>query len=145
MARGRYLPSEEKVKTDMTPIIDVVFNLLIFFMLTMNFQDEEGVLKASLPKDSGLNPHVVIPDDTEEIRVRILKETQTTQIYVGSNRIQDERALVSTLERLNSLMPENYVLIDSGKEAEFRYVIQVLNACKAVGMKEIRFKESKPS
>ncbi|MEK7482941.1 MAG: biopolymer transporter ExbD, partial [Planctomycetota bacterium] len=49
MFRGRPKPESNEPKLDMTPIIDVVFNLLIFFMLTMDFQEEEGTLMAHLP------------------------------------------------------------------------------------------------
>ena len=42
-----------ETKMDMTPMIDVVFLLLIFFMLTMEFKLPEGYLKSYLPRDRG--------------------------------------------------------------------------------------------
>ena len=43
----------EEVKTDMTPMIDVTFLLLIFFIVTLKFKVLEGRLDAALPKDRG--------------------------------------------------------------------------------------------
>ena len=59
----RKMPEEvENEGADMTPMIDVVFQLLIFFMLTMQFKEIEGKLLSQLPKDKGLAPsHVLQP------------------------------------------------------------------------------------
>ncbi len=44
----------EDVEMDMTPMIDVSFQLLIFFILTINFPVQEGNLSTFLPKDRGM-------------------------------------------------------------------------------------------
>ncbi|MBC8369846.1 MAG: biopolymer transporter ExbD [Planctomycetes bacterium] len=50
---GRKKKKFEEVKTDMTPMIDVTFLLLIFFIVTLKFKILEGRLDAALPKDRG--------------------------------------------------------------------------------------------
>ena len=45
----------EEVKPDMTPMIDVTFLLLIFFIVTLKFKTLEGRLDSNLPKDMGTN------------------------------------------------------------------------------------------
>ena len=52
MARKRKRKVEE-VKPDMTPMIDVTFLLLVFFIVTLKFKILEGRLDAALPKDRG--------------------------------------------------------------------------------------------
>jgi biopolymer transport protein ExbD len=62
----------EEVETDgadMTPMIDVVFQLLIFFMLTMQFKEVEGKLLSQLPKDKGLAPSHVLQPELQEVRI----------------------------------------------------------------------------
>ena len=62
MALGRKHQGEE-LKGDMTPMIDVVFQLLIFFMLSIKFKVLEGKLSAFLPKDVGVNTSPAVPKD----------------------------------------------------------------------------------
>ncbi|MDA0666606.1 MAG: biopolymer transporter ExbD [Planctomycetota bacterium] len=52
---GRKKKKFEEIKPDMTPMIDVTFLLLIFFIVTLKFKVLEGRLDAALPKDRGTN------------------------------------------------------------------------------------------
>ena len=61
----------EEVKMDMTPMIDVVFQLLIFFLCATKFKAEEGNLKAYLPKDRGQGTGKMTKDN-KEVRVKLL-------------------------------------------------------------------------
>ncbi len=62
------------IKGDMTPMIDVVFQLLIFFMLTIEFKVLEGKLAAYLPKDVGVNTSQAEPKEKVEIVLRVAAE-----------------------------------------------------------------------
>ncbi len=53
----------------MTPMIDIIFQLLIFFMCSMPFKKLEGKLNSWLPKDKGLNPVSVPKPELQEIRI----------------------------------------------------------------------------
>lgn len=145
MARSRPKPEANEAKMDMTPIIDVVFNLLIFFMLTMDFQEEEGMLMAHLPKDQGLSKSQVKQEELEEIRVRIIRKTEgeATRVMVGQKEVADPvetpTALISQLSNMMSINSKTPVIIDATKKAEFKYVIAVLNSCKTAGVQEIKF------
>jgi biopolymer transport protein ExbD len=70
--RRRRLPTEDP-KTEaisMTPMIDVVFQLLIFFMLSMHFKEVEGKLISQLPKEKG--PRSSAPIDPQLLEVRVV-------------------------------------------------------------------------
>jgi biopolymer transport protein ExbD len=56
MRRQRRLPEQTAVKSDLTPMIDVTFLILIFFMLTIQFRTLDGKLESRLPKRHGANP-----------------------------------------------------------------------------------------
>jgi biopolymer transport protein ExbD len=72
MARRRRMPEETKPdQTNMTPMIDIVFQLLIFFMLSMHFKEVEGKLMSQLPKDKGLAPTHVLQPELQEVRIVI--------------------------------------------------------------------------
>jgi biopolymer transport protein ExbD len=62
-------PHEDRpTDLNMTPMIDVVFQLLIFFMLSMHFRESEGKLITTLPKDKGLRSSASNPE-LNEVRI----------------------------------------------------------------------------
>lgn len=63
--------NDEEVDMEMTPMIDVTFLLLIFFMVTLKFKTLEGKLSAYLPKDVGVNTTEAEPIEKVEILVRV--------------------------------------------------------------------------
>ncbi len=69
--RRRATEVEAAMDLNMTPMIDVVFQLLIFFMLTMHFKEVEGKLLSQLPKDKGLAPTHVLQPELQEVRIVI--------------------------------------------------------------------------
>ena len=70
--RKRKRVQEEKPsEPPMTPMIDVIFQLLIFFVLTMQFKSVEGRLLSQLPKTKGMDPTVGPPPPLEEIRITV--------------------------------------------------------------------------
>lgn len=56
MRRKRSRLEQPAVKSDLTPMIDVTFLILIFFMLTIQFRTLDGKLESRLPKERGVNP-----------------------------------------------------------------------------------------
>ena len=64
------LKAPEPLKIDMTPMIDVTFLLLIFFIVTLKFKVLEGRLDASLPKDMGTN--ATQAEEIEKVNVVLL-------------------------------------------------------------------------
>jgi biopolymer transport protein ExbD len=64
----------DECKMEMTPMIDVVFLLLIFFMCTIKFKVLEGKLSAYLPKDVGVNATQAEPIEKVEILMRVQVE-----------------------------------------------------------------------
>ena len=63
--------AREECEMQMTPMIDVVFLLLIFFMCTLKFKTLEGKLSAYLPKDVGVNTDEAEPIEKIEILMRV--------------------------------------------------------------------------
>ena len=63
---------EERAELDMTPMIDVTFLLLIFFMCTLRFKVLEGQLTAFLPKDVGQDVSQAVPLEKVQVSVRLI-------------------------------------------------------------------------
>ena len=60
---------DEEVKLELTPMIDISFLIIIFFMC-LPFKTLAGKLEAFLPKDSGPFPNSVQPPESVKIRIR---------------------------------------------------------------------------
>jgi len=75
--------AQEEIEMQMTPMIDVVFLLLIFFLCTLKFKLLEGKLAAYLPKDVGVNSSPAEPK--EKIEVVILVDVSGAKVYATGN------------------------------------------------------------
>jgi biopolymer transport protein ExbD len=72
---------EQAVPTlNLTPMIDVVFQLIIFFMCAMRFKTLEKKIEMSIPKTDGMRPDLTMPQD-DPVKVRVsLRQTETEGI-----------------------------------------------------------------
>ena len=71
--------AEEEFEMEMTPMIDVTFLLLIFFLCTIKFKVLEGKLAAYLPKDVGVNSSPAEP--IEKVEVTIYVDKPGVKVY----------------------------------------------------------------
>jgi biopolymer transport protein ExbD len=74
--RRKIAPKEQKVdEPPLTPFIDIIFQVLIFFLLTMKFRQKEGHLLSLLPKDKGLFSTPVDSPELNEVRIYICADS----------------------------------------------------------------------
>lgn len=71
MAKKSRREEMDEVSADFTPMIDIVFNLLIFFMVGTKLRSAEGLIKAFLPKNRGQGSGTPTID-LNEVRVKLL-------------------------------------------------------------------------
>jgi len=137
--RGQAAEADEM---NLTPMIDVTFLLLIFFLLGTKFKEPEGKLNAYLPKDKGPPPkNIPVIDPVEEltIRVRMLPGRRLPVYTLGDVNYPSVAQLEDRLRALYAINPEQPVTIDPDPRATYEKVIWVLNSCVKVGYKEISF------
>jgi biopolymer transport protein ExbD len=112
----------------LTPLIDVVFLLLIFFLVTSEFEDEERRLDIVLPTATSAMPMTSKP---REIVVDI---DANGNIYVGG-KPKALAELQSVLEFAVSENPTNQtVVIRSDHRTSFQPVVSVMDACNRTGV-----------
>ena len=150
-------------KMEMTPMIDVTFLLLIFFLLTLRFKTLEGKLAAYLPKDIGVNTTEAEPREKVEITLRVkqvgdkrdpgdmrmewsgegrfefLPGTRIIEYSIGPKRTQSLDELETRLKRLYKLDKERPATIDSRPGTVYGDVVRVLDAAIEVGYRDITF------
>jgi biopolymer transport protein ExbD len=126
-----------KIKTDtalgslsLTPLIDVVFLLLIFFLVATRFAQEDRELDVPLPDASEAQPLMVAPT---EIFINIDKEGR----YFVDGKILEAAELEAILVRAATNNPVNQaVIIRADKRVPFDFVVQAINLCKRAGIHE---------
>lgn len=106
-----------------TPMIDVVFNLLLFFMVAARFAQEEREVPVQLPSASEARPLTATPT---EIFVNV---NHFGQIFAG-NRTVTANELDTFLQQAAVNNPNNQtVIIRADKRVPFEHVVTVMNAC----------------
>jgi len=119
----------------MTPLIDVVFLLLIFFMVTTDFPRHEAKLDTFLPQRRGKaaagkqRPRDVAIDVTEDGRF----------LLDGREHSLEEVSLL--LAGLADLNADQGVVIRGERKARHLYIVQALNAAHAARIRSVSFAE----
>ncbi|MBQ8173233.1 MAG: biopolymer transporter ExbD [Mailhella sp.] len=118
--------SSGTVDLNMTPLIDMIFILLIFFMVTASFVRESGVeIERPVAKTSqSKNPSVVVGIDAGNT------------VWIDGKTI-DIRSVRTWMGRFLAESPEGTVVIAADTMARSGVVVQVLDACREAGAKHV--------
>lgn len=111
----------------MTPLIDVVFLLLIFFLVATRFEQEDRELDVVLPSASEAKPMTVQP---QELFVNIAADGR---IYVGG-KILGEEELLRLLQQTAVNKVGQSVIIRADERVQFSFVALVMNLCNRAGI-----------
>ena len=126
MRRGRGREREES-EVNLTPMLDVVFIMLIFFIVTASFVKEAGI-DVSRP-----------PAATAERKERgniLVAITENDQIWIDRRQV-DPRALRANIERLHAENPQGSVVIQADKASKNGLLVQVMDAARLAGVNNV--------
>jgi len=76
MAKRNKSTAEDAIDVDMTPMIDIVFQLIAFFMVITNFEQTQADERVKLPRDALAKPPEVKPDDSLTLNVGYIRNMQ---------------------------------------------------------------------
>lgn len=128
----------EELELNLTPLIDVVFLLLIFFMVTTTF-DRETQLKIELPQASGeLKKAKKMLDVSIDAKGRFF----VNEAEVINTDIETIKKALSQAAEGNEKPP---ILINADGNASHQSVVKVLDAASQLGFVNITFAASQPS
>jgi len=117
----------EDAEIDMTPMLDVVFIMLIFFIVTTSFVKESGVT-VNIPEAG-----TAVQKKNASIFVAI-KEAGT--IWVSKKEI-DVKNLRGLIEDIRLENPEGQVVIQADKKSKTGILLKTIDAIKAAGVKDV--------
>jgi biopolymer transport protein ExbD len=117
----------DEAAVDMTPMLDVVFIMLIFFIVTASFVKEAGV-DVSRP-----NAETAEQQQRGNILIAI---RPNGEIWVD-RRAVDVRALRANIERLRAENPEGTVVIMADKESQTGLLVEVMDQVRLAGVSNV--------
>ena len=124
---------EEENEINLTPMLDVVFIMLIFFIVTASFIKEAGLdvnrpdapMTQSKPEDSNI---LVLINANDEIWI--------------DRRLIDPRAVRANIERMHAENPEGSVVIQANKSSTNKMLVEVMDASRQAGVYNISIADS---
>ena len=122
---------------EITPLIDVVFLLLIFFMLATSF-DERSAFKIDLPKSTAAKTKSTL----KEVQVLVDKDRNVYLRYTdNSGKFQNEKldlaSFVSVVsEKLNNSENKD-VIISADKDIDYGFIVEIMSLLKESGASAI--------
>ncbi|MBL8761804.1 MAG: biopolymer transporter ExbD [Phycisphaerae bacterium] len=119
----------DSIGVDLTPVIDMVFMLLIFFLVATTFQQQEREAKVALPQAAASAP---ISSAMREIVVNVTRDGT----MIVNSRPLDADALRSMLAAAVAQNPGQKVNIRGDREASYGMVARALDVCKQAGIAE---------
>lgn len=124
---------DDSNEIDLTPMLDVVFIMLIFFIVTASFVKEEGI-DPNVPEPNNNPP----PEDApQNILVRVSSDNQIWVFEKDGERRVDARAIRSVIERARAENPKASVIIQADPKADTGTYVVVADAAQEAGASQI--------
>ena len=118
---------EENDEINLTPMLDVVFIMLIFFIVTTSFVKETGV-DVNRP-----NAETAERDEKGNILVAI---TENDEIWIDKRRV-DLKAVRANIERLKIEYPEGSVIIQADKSSKTGFLVETMDQVRLAGVQNV--------
>ena len=125
--RKRRQREAEESEVNLTPMLDVVFIMLIFFIVTASFVKESGI---------DVNRPDAATAEKKERGIILIAITDSGQIWVDKRQV-DPRALRANIERLHAENPQGAVVIQADEESKNKLLVQVMDAARLAGVDNV--------
>ena len=122
---NKYQESEDEI--NLTPMLDVVFIMLIFFIVTASFIKEAGI---------DVNRPEAETRRAQEHGNILIAISENNEIWID-NRLVDPRAIRANIERLHAENPNGTVVIQADKHSHTKALVQVMDASRQAGIYNI--------
>ena len=141
---SRQRATQVDMQTAMTPLIDVVFQLLIFFICASTGHMKELLLATDFRAGAvGSAEPLEIEKPLGEVSIRLKRSDDTTIAYLAGREFDDLQKLDATLRALADASTEIPVTLEIAGEVPMGDVISVYDVCRAARFQSINFTVSK--
>ena len=118
---------EEENEINLTPMLDVVFIMLIFFIVTASFIKEAGI---------DVNRPDAPTADKQEDAAILIAISENDEIWIDRREV-DPRAVRGNIERLHAENPKGSIVIQADKESTNEMLVVVMEAAKHAGVTNV--------
>ena len=127
MRKRKRIEAEDDIDLNITPMLDIVFIILIFFVVATSFVKESGV-DVSRP-----GAHSSERKERGNIMVAI---TADNAIWIDKREV-DIRAVRASIERLHAENPEGAVVIQADENSRTGLLVQVIDQARLAGVSDV--------
>jgi len=121
--------SEDEAEINITPMLDIVFIMLIFFIVTTSFIKESG-LEVSRPSNAP-------PKEVEQKKGPIVVKIDGSSNITIHGRLLEPKAVQANLEREKAEKPDSPLIVAAHPDADTDSLVTVLDAAKAVNIESV--------
>ena len=129
MALGKRRKDEEESNIDMTRMLDVVFIMLIFFIVTASFVNESGL-------DVNRPPTSDEPPPEQENTNIVFRVSESNELTLEGRRI-DIRAVRANVERMHAEKPEAKVIVSAHPKSKTEMFVQISDQAREAGVYDV--------
>lgn len=119
------------------PMVDIVFLLLIFFLVTWNFSRNETELDVKVPKARE-------GKETRRAVGEVILNVKADGSVVMNRRTMNAEALGEALKKIAALYPDQAVILRGDENTDYRHVVEVLDICRQANIWNVAFATSRP-
>ncbi len=124
---------DEDAEINMTPMLDIVFIMLIFFIVTAAFVKEAGVT-VTKPEAFSAEP--------KQLASILIAVTDNDQVWINRRRVE-LKAMRTTLEKLLAENPKGTIVIQADQRAKAGITLQVIEAANQAGAPNVAISANK--
>jgi biopolymer transport protein ExbD len=125
--QGAFGHEEESEEINLTPMLDVVFIMLIFFIVTATFIKEAGIQ---------VNRPATVTADSQEDASILIAISANDEIWIDKQE-RDQRDIRGIIERLHAENPKGSIVIQADRESTNEVLVQILEAAKGAGVTNV--------
>jgi biopolymer transport protein ExbD len=132
---------ESDMDSTMTPMIDVVFLLLVFFVWTSSFQAVEALLPSRLAAESGgqaAPPIEISPEfDFDQVVVRVDWQEGRVGWQINDAPLDSLEHLRSALDQIHTVQPQAPIIVHPFEQVPLAHVIQAYDLARLSGFTKV--------
>ena len=125
----------EENDVDLTPMIDIVFIMLIFFIVTASFVKEAGI---------DVNRPGAVTAERKEKASILIAIAENGEIWIDKRSV-DVRAVRANIERLRAENPQGAVVIQADKNSKNGLLVKVMDAARLAGVENVSLAAETPN